>query len=146
METRYKKVRYLYGKDKFFLYTPMLIEVVDEKKDSNHNLISLTYIEQGGQEWTWSQSYPYEIVKSFTPSDTKMLVSDYRGKTITAYHFIGGGFPDVKHESVNVLVEKRGSYTMLQCNHCGKQSPIAINSMYVNGDVELETCKNDYNE
>jgi hypothetical protein len=145
MERRYKKVSYLYGKAQFFLYTPMDIEVIKEKKDYNHKLIHLTYIEDG-DEWNYDLNHPYKIVKTFTTNEKNMLVSDYKGIDVTAYHYIGGGWSDIKHDKVRVLVEKRGSYTMLQCQHCGKTSPIAINSMYLNGDETLELCRNDYDE
>ncbi len=108
LERRYKKVSYLYGKPHFFLYTPMDIEVVKERTNSNGKVKALTYIENG-KEHDFEDSFPYEIVKSFIPSDKKMLVSDYKGKTVVAYTDHHGYFPDIKHELATVLVEKRGN-------------------------------------
>lgn len=143
MEKRYKKVSYLYGKIEFFLYTPMDIEVINEKLDSNGKLLNLSYLKDD-VEHNFDIRHPYEIVKSFTPNHKNVLVSEYNDKIITAYSDSGGRFPDIKHEAVRVLVEKRGNYTMLECFHCGKQSPLAINSMYINGDEDLEGCKNKF--
>ena len=143
MEKRYKKVSYLYGKAEFFLYAPMDIEVISERKDVNNKTDRLTYKEDG-EEHNFDTSHPYEIVRDFTPNDKNMLVSDYKGKIIVAYTDHLTYSPNIKHEKVKVLVEKRGSYTMLECLHCGAKSPIALNSMYLNGNEELEVCKNDF--
>lgn len=138
MRTYYKKVSYLYGKAEFFLYTPMEIEVISETVQ-NGFLTKLSYESaESTLTKTWNlYNHIMVIVKDFKPDANNMLESDYKPRFISATD-------EIKqfHAKCEVLVEKRGSYTMVKCCGCGQESPLAINSFYMIDETndELTNC------
>jgi len=138
MKTYFQKISYLYGKVEFSLYTPMEIEVIDETVQ-NGVLIKLSYLSaESSLTKTWNlYNDRMKIVKDFKPDTNNMLVSDYKYRFISATD-------EIKqfHAKCEVLVDKRGSYTMVKCCGCGQESPLAINSFYMIDETndELTDC------
>jgi hypothetical protein len=138
MKTYYQKLSYLYNKAEFFLYTPMEIEPIEETVRDGV-LIKLSYLSPESSLTKIWDLYKdrMEIVKNFKSDANNMLVSDYKPRYIST-------FDEIKlfHEKCEVLINKRGSYTMVKCCGCGQESPLAINSFYMIDETndQLTNC------
>ena len=132
----FKKVSYLYGKDEFFLYTPLNIIITESNKDRDGNFTSLDYIDlSDNSNHSWNERYPFNIVENFVKDDNNLLISDYKPRFVSAMHGSSHKFM-IHHERCEVLIDKNRSYTILRCKECGQESPIAINSFSIIGSVK----------
>lgn len=135
MKTLYFKTQYLYGKDAFFLYEPF--EVSDEHTiKADHNGVIHTVLFEGGQ--VTNTVLNRGIVKSFKPDANNLLMSDYVPRFVSAHtDWVFDGKMHF-HNKCEVLLQKRGSYTMLKCCDCKQESPLAINSFFLSNGFDAD--------
>lgn len=142
---RYIKKSYLYDDFQFFLYEPIELDIVSEKYKTNGEAEEIKYTEDG-EEKIFKHNRYYSIVKAFTPTPKCILRSEYEKKPIyvsCVERILSCKGVDKRHLKCEVLSDKRGAYTMLKCDCCGDESPIALNSwdIWKEGDSFDFDCK-----
>jgi hypothetical protein len=128
MTTAYIKRNYCYDKDRFSLYEP--IQVPKDAifvSDYKENYIRI--LASDGKIVLYKNNL---FAKSFTPNDKNILLADYEKnprfvETFDDYLFPNGTLR--RHLKCEVLVNRRGIYTLVKCEKCGTESPLAMNSM-----------------
>lgn len=126
MKTFFIKTQYLYDEEVFFLYEPF--QVPKDAKVDKDNKGKIRFIKNGNETIT-THVLLTEIVETFKPDANNMLADDYKPRFVSAIYSLGcNNMKTEYHKRCEVLKDKRGSYTMLKCCDCGRESPIAINS------------------
>lgn len=138
---RYKKINYLDGKYKFFLYVPIQLDITHEEYNQNGEAKKIMYISAGD-----IYSYPvcgnsYTVVKDFVPDEKNKFLTDYQDVFVACINDNASYYPKTLHTKCRVLTEKHGGYTQLQCESCGEISLIAINSWKIATEKDLKQNK-----
>ena len=132
---------YLYGKDEFFLYEPIELDIVQEKYNNKGIATEIIYTLAGENYSYPTHSKSYTIVKTFKPDNKNRLLDDYIPVFVPCIEDSSSQYPKTLHLKCRVLTDKHMSYTRLQCECCGETSLIAINSWKIAAGDNLEEQK-----
>lgn len=137
MKTTIYQVReYLHDELQFFLYEPVELDIVSEEWNGKYAKKIKHRLPDMSEEWLVINGYNV-YVKDFTSSNKHMLVSDYKPVIVTCISALPQCYLSELHERCEVLVEQRGLYVMVRCLNCGKESPLAINSLRIYNSDEV---------
>lgn len=139
LTTIYRKSSYLYDELEFHLYLPLSIEIVEQQWNRDGTAKKVEFLNDSGEREKLFIN-PHNVwVKSFEPSSKHMLESEYIPVMVRCRDAVSSCYPRVLHEQCEVLLQKRGGYTQVRCLHCGRVSPLAINSLCIcTEDYEFE--------
>lgn len=129
-KTIYREQHHYVGELDIYIYTPIEVDVVEEEWRGNY-LHRLKHQEDDGS-FSWiTQSNYLTYVKGFKPDDRHVLISEYTPIIVPCITDVWRHQPSTLHERCEVLPNKRGGYTIVQCLDCGEEHALAMNHLLV---------------